>query len=129
MNSNYAIKAWSEEFLRGSERLGRSARVQPSKTRQLMKMAGFTNIVERVIPCHLVPQKEQSDFDSQDTEEYRLSYLAPNWLNVIFQRFLTALSWEPMSEGLGMSESTIRQRCQDAKKESLKSDCPVRINV
>ena len=122
------IKAWSDDYIRGSELLGRSARVQPSKTRQLMRKAGFTNIVERVVPCHLVPQKEQSDFDTQDTEEYRLLYLAPNWLNVIFQRYL-ALSWEPMSKGLGMSESAVRQRCQDAKKESLKSDCAVRINV
>ena len=115
-SSNSAIRAWSEELLRGSELLRRSARVQPSKTRRLLEAAGFTNIVQRVVSCHLVPQKEQSDFDSQDTEEYKLLYLAPNWLNVIFQRSLAALSWEPLSEGLGMSDSAIRQLCQDAKK-------------
>ena len=129
VSSNCAIKAWSEEFLRGNERLGRSARVQPSKTRQLMRETGFTNIVERVVSCHLVPQQQRSEFNNQDTEGYRLLYLAPNWLNVIFQRSLTALSWKPMSEGLGMCESAIMQLCQDAKEESLKSNCPARINV
>ena len=124
-----AIQEWSDAYHYGASNLSRTAKVCPIKTRRLLEEAGFVQIAETVLPCHLVPQKKASDFeeDDQKGEEFQRLYEAPSWLNVIFGRLLPTLSREPMLDGLGMSERDIGRICQAATEESRRESCPVQF--
>lgn len=126
-----AIQAWSDAYHRGASNLGRTAQVCPINTRCLLKRAGFVQISETVLPCHLVPQKKASDFEEDDQKgnEFQRLYEAPSWLNVIFGRLLPTLSREPMLDGLGMSEADIGRICQAATEESRRESCRVQFRV
>ncbi|TWU71740.1 hypothetical protein ED733_003075 [Metarhizium rileyi] len=101
-----ALKEWSDRFLGALDRFNRSARVDSTAVHRTIEGAGFTNFREEIIRCYVNPW--MSDPHEQDVA---------NWFNIAFSRGVDAMSFVPMIEGLGMSQSKVQDLCTRVKKE------------
>lgn len=102
-----AIQEWSQNFLRGLDNAGRSARVLPDWTTQALEDAGFVDIREERVKCYVCPWSN----DKQEREKAR-------WFNLAFAQGLEAMSFIPMIDNMDMSMEQVSDLCARARKES-----------
>merc|ERR1712000_714460 len=103
---------WSELFLKGMDRLNRSARVTPHETKRMMHEAGLTNFKQETIKCYVNPW-------SPDQHEREVG----NWFNLVLYYGLEAMSLMPMVDGLSMDPDVVRDLCREVKKEICALQC------
>ena len=97
---------WTDKLLNAMDRHGRSMRVEPTRTRQLLKAAGFKHIDESSVKVCFSPW-------SDDRQERR----AALWFRAAFEHGIRALSYGPMTTYLGMSTKEIDLLCDTVLQE------------
>jgi len=106
MPFNSALKQWTDFFVTGMEKLGRSVKVEPEETRHLMEQAGFTDFRQEAIKVYYNPW-------SRDRQEWETG----RWFNLGFCLGLEALSLMPMTEKLNENPWNVRKLCEKVKEE------------
>jgi hypothetical protein len=106
MPFNSALKEWTDFFITGMEKFGRSVKVEPEETRHLMEQAGFTDFRQEVIKVYYNPWSR----DRQERETGR-------WFNLGFCLGLEALSLMPMTDKLNEDPENVRALCEKVKEE------------
>lgn len=106
MPDNSSLKVWTDFFITGMEKFGRSVKVEPEETRHLMEQAGFVDFRQEVIKIYYNPW-------STERQEREIG----RWFNLGFCLALEAMSLLPMTEQLNETPERIRKLCSEVKKE------------
>ena len=101
-----ALKEWSDLYLGGLDRAGRSARVDPQRTKRQLQDAGFVEIREEAIRFYVNPWSNER----KERETAR-------WFNLVFAQGLEAMSWMPLIDHGNMEFAQVRELCDRVLKE------------
>ena len=99
-----ALQEWSEIFLEGMDRLGRSARAW-SETSQMM-LGAQLKVDFKSVKCYLNPWSSQSN-------ERQVA----QWLNLGFCAGIEGMSLVPMIETMGMTAEQVHELCKRVEEE------------
>jgi hypothetical protein len=112
LSTNGALHLWTEKLLTAMDKHGRPMRLVPEQIRRQLKIAGFVDIQESSIKVCYSPWADD-----------KLEREVASWFNIGLSHALTALSYKPMIEHLGMSKYEVDQLCSDVFEEicSLRS--------
>ena len=110
--TNSALSEWSSNLLKAMDIYGRPMKLNPTETRHELAQAGFKDIHETAIRAYY--NNWPDDPHNQNVG---------NWFHIALSKGLTALSYAPMMEKLGMSKEEVERLCSRAQEEIRYRSC------